>query len=690
MPRWRPPDFTRMLVGQHIVNGVSVGAGVLMIALAASAIFGFAAGQPATLGAISASISDMPSSWREKARTLSFGFALALISTSAIQLALPWPPVALATIGLIAFLSGMITGWGRWAVALGMQMLIPLVFVLGFPRETPAVALKIQALFALGGLVYIAFALLATIVTDASARRLVASETIRELAIYLRAVAAVFDPDADFEQAYGSAIRQQAMLSEQLQSARSALLDRPPPGSERMRLAATIGVLLDAFDALVAAQSEVTKVRAAPGSAPLLTQIGEALRVGALDLTHLSLEILTTDRPTLPPDHQRAIDAMRREAERQREPEAAHAEAWAALTAATERLALALGHIRRLERTLSDDRAAEAAIGGVDLAAFLPRRSYAWSTLRQHVRIASPVLRYSVRLALAMMAGAVVAQFLGDSGHGNWVLLTIAVVMRANYGLTKTRRDDRVIGTLIGCVVAAGAVAWAPAGVLVAVQGLAVVVIHSFVRLNYRLSSVGASVMALVSLHLIQPDLPAPIVARLADTLVGAAIAELFSFVWPSWEFVDAPGIARRLLARLASFTDVALNAAAPTQDYRLARKNVIEAIAALSDSAGRMSVEPVAARKGLEEMAALLMAAHGYIARLSAARLDIRAGAPPPDAQTRARLQRLLALKGGEAPPDAPEAAAPLVIAALAVVAAAGVYQRAARSGRDERKADA
>ena len=188
--------------------------------------------------------------------------------------------------------------------------------------------------------------------------------------------------------------------------------------------------------------------------------------------------------------------------------------------------------------------------------------------------------------------------------------------MRSNYGMTKSRRDDRVIGTLIGCVVAAGAVAWLPARALVAAQGLAVVVIHSFVKLNYRLSSVGASVMALVSLHLIQPDLPAPILARLADTLIGAAVAHLFSFVWPHWEFSDAPGIARRLQARLAAFVDPALDAATPVQDYRLGRKAVIEAIAALSDSAGRMSVEPMAARKGLEEMAALLMAAHGFIAQ--------------------------------------------------------------------------
>ncbi len=679
MFRWRLPNFTRMLVGQHIVNGLSVGAGVLAIAIGATALFGFAAGQPATLGAISASISDLPAPWREKARSLVLGFAFALISTSTIQLALPWPPVALAAIGVVAFCSGMITGWGRWAVALGMQALIPVVFVLGFPRESFAVALRIQVLFAAGGFAYIAFALLATVVTDASARRLLASETIRELSLYLRAVAAAFDPETDFEQAYGAAIRQQAALSEQLQSARALLLDHARPGSESLRLAATIGVLLDAFDALVAAQCDITKIRAAP-STELLRHIGAALRVGALDLDHLSLEILATSRPTLPPDHQLAIDALRREAARQDKAETADPAARAALGAATERLSLALGYIRRLEKALSDDRTAEAAIGGVDLGAFLPKRSYSWASLQPHFTIASPVLRYSLRLALAMMAGAIVAQFLGDSGHGNWVLLTIAVIMRGSYGQTKTRRDDRVIGTLVGCVVAAGAVAWLPAVALVAAQGLAVVVIHSFLRLNYRLSSVGASVMALVSLHLIQPDLPAPIVARLADTLIGAAIAHLFSYVWPHWEFSDAPNIAARVQARLAAFAEVALNAAAPVQDYRLARKNVIEAIAALSDSAGRMSVEPVAARKGLEEMAALLIAAHGFIAQLSAARLDIRAGAPAPDAQTRAWLRTRLAPKPGESSPAAAIPSGPLAVAALAVISAAERYRQAAR----------
>ena len=679
MPRWpRPPNLLRLFVGQHIINGASVGLGVVAVALVSSAIFGFAAGQPATLGAISASISDLPAPWREKAKTLGFGFALALLSTVAIQLALPWPVAALVMIGLISFVGGLVTGLGRWAVAVGMQAVIPMVFILGFPRETFPAAVRIELLLAGGGVAYIAFALLATVFTDASARRLVTSESIREFSMYMRAVAGVFDPDQELAAAYGATIRQQSMLSEQLQSARSVLLERPGEKGERMRLAASIGILLDALDALVAAQCDVDLIRQTPEAATVLARIGDALRVGSFDLEHLSLELLTTGRPILPPDHQIAIDALKREAARA-EAEAMAPKARAALVATTWRLVLSLSHIRRLERALSDDETARASIGDVNLAAFIPKRRYAPRALAPHLSLESPVLRFSVRLALAMMAGAVVAQSLGDERHGNWVLLTIAVVMRAGYGLTKQRRDDRVIGTLIGCVVAAGSVAYLPAGALVAVQGLAVAVTHSFARLNYRVASSGASVTALVSLHLVQPWVSAPILVRLADTLIGAAIAHLFNYLWPRWESSEAPRLASRLQAQLAAFAAAALRADVSDHDYRLARKNVIEAIAALSDSAGRMSSEPMAARKGLDEMANLLIAAYSLVAELSAARLAVQTGAPPLNPAIRERVQGLLAGQSGAAASDAP--AGPLAAAALAVTSAARNYERVAKT---------
>ena len=105
----------------------------------------------------------------------------------------------------------------------------------------------------------------------------------------------------------------------------------------------------------------------------------------------------------------------------------------AALDAATWRLVLSLSHVRRLEQALSDDEAAQAAIGDVDLAAFIPKRRYGPRALAPHVSLDSPVL---IRRA----PGARDDGRRGDRAiawrrrHGNWVLLTIAVVMRAGYG----------------------------------------------------------------------------------------------------------------------------------------------------------------------------------------------------------------------------------------------------------------
>jgi uncharacterized membrane protein YccC len=690
MRNWlRSPTVLKLFVGQHILNGLSVALGVMAVTALASAAFGFGAGQPATLGAISASVSDFPAPWRVKARTLLIGFGLAVASTALTLLASPSPTALVIVIGVVAFAAGMVTGYGRWALALSAQLLVPMVFVLGLPPAGPTRAIEEELLLIGGGAAYIVLAIVATRLISRNDRRMMASESIREHAAYLRAIARFTDPAVDVQEVYGAAIRQQAALADQLQAARALLLERPRATPERVRLAATIGVLLDSFDAVVAAQCDLPALRDWPPAQTLTARIGVALRAAALDLQHLSLELLTSAKPRLPPGHAVATDAMRREAARLAAGDELDPEQRAAAEATVARLLDARRHIERLEHAITDDDAAAAAIGEVDLSAFAPRRNYDPRQLAQQFRRGSPVLRFAVRLTAAMVAGALVAQtFGGGAGHGNWVLLTIAVIMRASYGWTRQRRDDRIVGTLVGCVVASLGVAYLPVGALVLVQGLALALTHGFVRSNYRLASVGASVMALVSLHLVNPAEAAPAIARLADTLVGAAIAHLFSHLWPRWEFAEAPRLASRLLKQIDAFAAVALRPDATGQDYRLERKALIEAIAALSDSAARMGGEPEAAQRGLEELAATLIAAHGVVAQLSAARIALRAADPAEADQARveaAAAQRWLSgelAAGGAAGEAAIDRAAPfsaLKRATRRLVAAADTYRRAA-----------
>ncbi|MGA2794117.1 MAG: FUSC family membrane protein [Roseiarcus sp.] len=702
MRHWlRSPALLKLFVGQHILNGVSVAAGVMAVSLIASALFGFAAGQPATLGAISASISDQPAPLRRKALLMAVGFGIAIFSTFLIQLVASAAPLALIpAIGAIAFLAGLVTGYGRWALALSMQALVPMVFVLGLPAASLGGTLRNEAVLVGGGLLYIAIALALTAITDAGGRRLMASEALREFAAYLRAVAAFYNPAADLPEAYGAVIRQQAALSDQIQAARVLLLDRPTASKARLRLVATLAILLDALDALVAAHIELAQLRGAEAAATLMARIGVTLRAASIDLQHLSLGLLSNAAPSLPPDHSLAADALKREAERLERSGELSAEALAAVLATTRRIGDALGHIQRLERALGDDEVAAASIADVDLSAFTARPSFDLKLLTVHLTPDSPVFRFAARLALAMTAGALVAQSLSSASHGNWILLTIVVIMRASYGLTRERRDDRIIGTLIGCVIAAAAVASLPVGALIAVQALGLAIVHSFARLRYRVASIGASIMALVSLHLIDPSEATPILTRIADTIIGAALAQLFSHVLPRWEFNEAPRLAARLRTAIAAFAKVALDEGASRQDYRLARKSMIEAIAALSDSAGRMGGEPRAVHRGLSEMADMLIAGYVVAAHLSATRLLVRELRGSPDFHTvgprlrEAREWLIALLSNKQAPADlsgpayfaGPSANDALGVefrrlrkSALALTAAAAVHQSAA-----------
>ncbi len=684
MIRWtRSPSLLKLFVGQHVVNGLSVAAGVMTVAVAATVALGFGQGFVFTLGAISASIGDFPAPLRDKARSMSFGFALALAATG-LALAAQRPMwLEIAAIGAVSFSSGLITGYGRWAVAASMQILVAVVLALILPPMDLTGVAATLARMGVGGLAYIAIALAISRLVAANDRRMMTSESLREFAAYLFAYARFADPEADIAGVYGRVIRQQSAFSEQLQSARALLLEKPRATPERVRLAASIGLMLDTLDALVAAQCDLPELRKLPATGEWMRRVGVLVRATALDVQHLSLDLLAHSAPTLPRDHQLARDAVRREGFRLLAEDDTPADVRAAIGRALARFDATRAAIARLERALGSDDAALEAIGDVKLSAFRAARSLNPRLLWPHLTPASPVFRYSARMALAMMAGGIVAAQLGGERHGNWVLLTIAVILRAGYGLTRQRRDDRVVGTLIGCVIASAAVAYAPAPALLVVQALALATAHGFARLNYRIASAGASTMALVSLHLAEPHFPSPMLARLADTLIGAAIAHLFSFVLPNWEISEAPKIARRLKDRAAALADIALRPDARAQDYRLARKDFMEALAALSDSAARMGGEPRVARRGLDEMSAMVVAASIAAAHIGAARLDARDTGTPADLEADRRLARAI-LSGGEPPPPGSRLAASL----SDFVAAADAYEKAAQRETDLQEA--
>jgi uncharacterized membrane protein YccC len=618
------PKLLKYLFGHHILNGVVVAVGVFLVGLFSTWAFGFLPGMAAASGALCVSIGDTSTPFAAKTRILPIAWICASIATFATALAAGSPLGEGVAVVAIGFAGGLLIALGRWAIPLSVLTLLAMVFTLGAPHDDLAGRLHYALMSSLGGALYIPIALALTRATDISGRRLTLAEVLREFASYLRRVAGFYRKDADEGAVCLKVVEHQASFADHLQTARSLIVSGGRH-AEATRLIAALAAVLEAFDGIVSTLADHAPLRLADSPGGLAAQMERFLIQLAADLDALALELVLGDDKLIFADQQPALDDFARQIAALESESGVDTEVLRAARLTRARVGLAVSHLARLPDLLNRQDLAEQALAGIDLSAFAPPLRVSVEAIAEQWRWSSPIFRHALRLSLALGFGYALIEFVPGLGHGNWILLTIAVIMRAGYSATTQRRDQRLFGSVLGCGLA-GALLWINSpGLLLGVQLLAVAVAHAYVKVDYRVTSVAATVMALLGLHLIDPVAAAPVGARLVDTVVGAGVAFLFNFLLPQWESQSAPQVAQGFLRALHRYADRALRWDAPEQDYRLARKTLMEAFSALGESAGRMRADPAAQRDLWPEYSKLIATAYVAAAQIVTVRLFIR-----------------------------------------------------------------
>jgi uncharacterized membrane protein YccC len=105
---------------------------------------------------------------------------------------------------------------------------------------------------------------------------------------------------------------------------------------------------------------------------------------------------------------------------------------------------------------------------------------------------------------------------------------------------------------------------------------------------------------------------------RVADTLIGAGLSYVFSFLLPHWERNDLPRLIKALLAADRNFAEAALRRVHARQPYRLARKKTLDAVALLSQTIRRLADEPNTNRRTLASLNELLGANYAFASDLA------------------------------------------------------------------------
>jgi len=619
----------RVLLSSHVANGVAAGLGLLLVSALAHLLFGPAGSAAATVGVIVVTPPDQPAPRRGKFSQLLPAAVVAVPLFLATQLVHQRPLalwVLLVTATFVAFLGA---AWGKRGLPIAISAMFAMLFSLAAPSDGGLDAALRQTMhFTFGAVLYLAWATAANALLNARYRRLALVDTLGAVVSLMRTQALqLAAPNGVLSQpVVGLLMRQQAALADQLQSARNLLLEAPRT-PQRQRWAGMLMQVLDMRDHLVACALDLDALAAAPDQEGLLLDLAREIAALADDLQALADAVLlgrvppafTRERPPLPPltPSEATVDVNR--------PPPAQLLA--------RSMAGRVGHLHeevgRIVALARGEREPDLDVVRAAWQLFVSPTVWSWRPFLSMWRWDAPPLRHAMRAALAIGCGQALAMVLPWGSHAYWILLTIVVVLRGSLAQTLERRNARVAGTLLGCVLAGGLLSTgAPETVLTLVVVLGQSIAHAFAIRRYLVTAIAATVLSLVQAHLLNAGVSTvfDVAERMADTGIGVVIAWVFSYVLPSWERTQIGALVARTVAAQAKHAKLALGLGQLQSvdneaelAWRLARREAYDSLSALVQAVQRSIAEPRAVQPRLKDLERLL--AHGYqlLAQLTA-----------------------------------------------------------------------
>ncbi len=621
--------LSRVVFSRYFSSGVVSATGTLALGLLGYAIAGMGYALSLASGALMVCFADNPAPVGLKAVELSFASIAGALCFAAVWGTARHPWLQLAVVPVLGFLAGLVTLWGKRAVGIAFSLLFITIITLGIPPPANSAALAAgSVLLLLGALAYTAYALLLGRVLRGRTKQQALAEVIDAIGAYMRwqgqayARAAAQTPDDDGAQA----AMLQGAVNDALQSARDLVLreGRAPRDALWTHM---LLLTLDLFEAQLAAHNDASPLHEAFDGSDVLQALGLGLRQNAEALETLALALLHDRELHVRTPRPQRWDGLQQQAA-----------AWLGERTESElRQARAM-----LEAQLHSLRQVDALVGALhqayalrnappafpelpDARLFVSPWRYQPRQVLAHLRLGSPVFRHAVRLALALGCALLLSRLMfSHQEHAYWIGLTIAVILRPNYGVTRQRIRERLLGTVAGCLLAAAFLAlhpglyWMLAGIF-----LALALARTFVTTNYRFTAMAGSVLALLLAYLLRENSPFLAEQRVLDTAIGAALAWGFSHLLPRWEYLDAPQQLRDLLAALSRYAAVALERAPHEErEFRLARKQLFDTLAGITGLHGRMLEEPRGRRRAPQHLAQLITHAYLLASQLASVRL--------------------------------------------------------------------
>lgn len=594
--------------GQSLADGVRITLEIIIPVMVMTYFGHMDLGMSMSLGALCVSISDGPGPLVHKRNgmfyCLVFVFLMALITglVNENMVAL-WILVLAST-----FLFTMFSVYGNRAASIGTAAL--LIMILRMSRIQPASDVWIDSLLVLaGGIWYMVIAMGFYMLTPFRPAQRALGDCINETALYLRIKSELYNPSSDLEKEYRRLLDQQVVVNTAQDAVRELLFKNRALLKESTHygrvLVLTFTYMVDLFEQIMATWYDYASLRNKYAQTGLLQEVQIIIRKISREMTNIGDAIHDNTHYKSEFELIPALDQLKARIDSLSD------------QGSTLMLKKILVNLRNLGENVSEiTRYFNEDISGKrkmrsekDYSRFVTHQKINGTVLKNNLTFESNVFRHSLRMMITCGVGFLIAKMISTGHHSYWIIMTITIILKPGYSLTKEKNWDRLLGTLFGGLLGLLLLAFVSNEyVLFGFIVFFMIGTYTFVRANYIVMVIFLTPYVLILFHFL--GLGAVDVAgeRLADTAIASVLAFLSSYyLFPSWESKNLSGyMASTLQANiqyLQKLKDMYLGKIISTLDYKLIRKDLFVSTANLSAALHRMQSEPKSTQKHKNEI---------------------------------------------------------------------------------------
>jgi uncharacterized membrane protein YccC len=597
-------QMRNLLRSEYFLDALRI---TLSIILPFSIFYYFSSPQQAIatgVGALLISLTDSPGTFKDKLGMSVLSsvifFVVALITSLLIGRVIASGLLIIC----LCLVFSMFGAFGKRYALLGTMALILMTFVQGLKPLHP---LSFSLFILIGGICYYVVSLLQARLWPISAIRHAIGECIDSTADFLRAKAGFYDAADNLADNYMELIRLHNKVSEKQEQVRDLLLRDKKlmhhDHQQGQKYLVVTTLVIDLYEKIGAIQYDYQALQQNLRDTGLLPLIIKVIECLADDLQSIGIALSIKSRV-------RASDSSWAEIERFKRKlnslpvNDVHRSLLMKLLDNIDDIYQGLGQI---SEALIAKR--KAAIIPVELPAyqlFTIVESINFDLFKKHLTIQSHLMRFALRLTISCIV-AYSLMFLPFGLYSYWILLTVIVVIKPSFGLTKKRNIQRLKGTFLGVLLGVGLLLII--GNTVVHLVLAAVFLLGYflyLRLNYTWSIMYLTPMVIIGLNVYNNNQSIAF-QRMFDTLIGCAIAFASSYIFPSWE-VKKHGtyitdVIKANLMYLKKLHDQAEGLPFELTAFKLARKEVYTKLAILSSGIQNMLLEPKKAQGKLKHL---------------------------------------------------------------------------------------